>query len=261
MTPLQFAIVSNDEKLFDTTLRCCSGMKFKVDEGIGDLSHGIFFMNSALTEAIKRENLYIVRKLVGYLVNFHTTKGSRYTPKGMRYIERYDDWMTLAVKAGNHHLAEALIPLRLKGGHVFLCDHFTTACRIGNLDLVSLIIRVAEMELDQEMDMPRHSPETLPLLYAVRWGKLDLILMIINARATVDECAQATALKYKHWHVFEYFRSLGDPLPTMDLWPRNMSRKMYHDLWELKIADGADRMTLPLHDTWKHMSRRALRLL
>jgi hypothetical protein len=190
MTPLQFAIISNDEKLFDITLRCCSGMKFKVDGGIGDLFHGIFSMNWALTEAIERENLYIVRRLVGYLINFHTTKGSRYKPKGMRYTERYDDWMTLAVKAGNHH-AEALIPLRLKGGHVFLCDHFTTACRIANLDLVSLIIRAAEMDLDQEMDMPRHSPETLPLLYAVSWGKLDLVLMIINAGATVDERAQA----------------------------------------------------------------------
>jgi hypothetical protein len=42
MTPLQFAIISNDEKFFDITLRCCSGMKFKVDGGIGDLSHGIF---------------------------------------------------------------------------------------------------------------------------------------------------------------------------------------------------------------------------
>jgi hypothetical protein len=218
-------------------------------------------MNWALTEAIERENLYIVRRLVGYLINFHTTKGSRYTPKGMGCIERYDDWMTLAVDAENHHLAEALIPLRLKGDHVFLCDHFTTACRIGNLDLVSLIIRAAEMDLDQEMDMPRHNLETLPLLYAVRWGKLDLVLMIINARATVDERAQATALKYKHWHVFEYFRNLGDPLPMMDLWPRNLSRKMYHDLRELKTAEGANRMTLPLYNTWKHMFRRSLQPL
>jgi hypothetical protein len=166
-------------------------------------STAIFCMNWALTEAIERENLYIVRRLVGYLINFHTAKGSRYTPKGMRYIERYDDWMTLAVKAGNHHLTEALIPLRLKGGHVFLCDHFTTACRIGNLDLVSLIIRAAEMDLDQEMDMPRHSPETLPLLYAVSWGKLDLVLMIINAGRPWTSVHRQNALKYKHWHVFE----------------------------------------------------------
>jgi hypothetical protein len=85
--------------------------------------------------------------------------------------------------------------------------------------------------------------------------------MIINAGATVDERAQATALKYNRWHVFEYFCGLGDPLPTIDLWPRNMARKIYHDLRELKIADGADRMTLPLYDPWKHMSRRALQLL
>jgi hypothetical protein len=167
MTPLQFAIISNDERLFDITLRCCSGMKFKVDGGIGDFSHGMFSMDSALTEAIERENLYIVRRLVQYLVNFHTAMGPRYIGKGPRYNQPYDDWMTLAVNAGNHNLVKALIPLRLKGDHVFLCDHFTTACRIGNLDLISLITRAAEMKLDQKMDMPRHSPETLPLLYAV----------------------------------------------------------------------------------------------
>jgi hypothetical protein len=91
------------------------------------------------------------------------------------------------------------------------------ACRTGNLDLVSLFIQTGELNPNQVMDLKHSSAKTLPLLYAVRLGNLNLILTIIGAGATVDENAQVTALKYNHWHVFEYLHSLGDPLPTMDL--------------------------------------------
>jgi hypothetical protein len=68
-------------------------------------------------------------------------------------------------------------------------------------------------------------------------------------------------LAFRHWQVFEYTHSLGIPLPTMDLWPLKVSRKLYHTLQELKIEAGAGRLTLPLYDTWKHMSRQTLRML
>jgi hypothetical protein len=168
--------------------------------------------------------------------------------------------MDLAIDSGNHRIAEALSPLHLEG-HMFSARHFTMACRNGNLHLVSSFIRTSKLTRNQDMDLKHSSSETLPLLYAARLGNLNLILTIIGAGATIDEHAQVTAPKYNHQHVFEYLRSLGDPLPTMDLWPRKMSRAMYHNLRELKIENGADRQTLPLYDTWKHMSRPVLQTL
>jgi hypothetical protein len=245
MTPLQFAVITNDEKLLDIILRYCSSID-------GDLAWDIFAINWRLTDVLERKNLPFVQKLSQYLANVYT---GRYHD-----FEQYDGWMDLTIDSGDHRIAEALFPLHFQG-HMFSTRHFTMACRNGNLDLVSLFIQTGELNPNQVMDWKRSSAKTLPLLYAVSLGNLNLILTIIDAGATVDENAQVTALKYNHWHVFEYLRSLGDPLPTMDLWPRKMSRTIYHNLRELKVEDGADRQTLPLYDTWKHMSRPALRIL